>query len=360
MDTVRARTFRPYESQKLKSMKRQSANLVNSRHARIILLSRGGQLKNAEIAAYCGCTATWIRRIIHRFNQGGIEAITWYPCYCGHTSPRKFVSDIVEQIYEVALSPPKKLIGMSVWSLPKLRTYLREQGIVGSISLEWLRQTLRRHRIRWRHTKTWKESKDPQFAAKYRRLKRLYARRPQGGRRICVDEFGPLNLQPRHGQHYARIDHVDRLRATYSRKGGVRHMFVAYDMERDTLVGSFASKKNGVTFLAFLKQLRCRYHRDEILHIVLDNATYHGMEEVLHYAATHKIRLYRTPTNASWLNRVECHLRALKRFALENTDYRSHEEQEQAIESYLRWRNAERPISVQQWETYLWYAKKAI
>jgi len=50
--------------------------------------------------------------------------------------------------------------------LPKLRTYLREQGIVQSISLEWLRQILRRHRIRWRHTKTWKESTDPEFCTK--------------------------------------------------------------------------------------------------------------------------------------------------------------------------------------------------
>ncbi len=87
-------------------------------------------------------------------------------------------------------------------------------------------------------------------------------------------------------------------------------MFVAYDMERDTLVGSFTTKKNGVTFLAFLKQLRRRYRREETLHIVLDNATYHGMAEVLHYAETHHIRFYWTPTNASWLNRVECHLRA--------------------------------------------------
>lgn len=110
-------------------------------------------------------------------------------------------------------------------------------------------------------------------------------------------------------------------------------MYVAYDMKRDTLVGSFASKKNAVTFLAFLKQLRCRYRRDEPLHIVLDNGTYHGTEEVLRYAANHKIRFYWTLTDASWLNRVECHLRVLKRFALENTDYRSHREQQQAIET---------------------------
>ncbi len=73
------------------------------------------------------------------------------------------MAEVVEQICKVALSPPQKLIGMSVWSLEKLRQYLQEQKIVGSISLEWLRQVLRRHKIRWRHTKTWKDSNDPRF-----------------------------------------------------------------------------------------------------------------------------------------------------------------------------------------------------
>jgi len=97
-------------------MKRQFTNLVNSRHARIILLARGG-LSNARIAQHCDCTPTWVRQILHRFNNGGIEAITWYPYYCSSTGPRKFVAELVEQIGEVALSPPKKLIGMAVWSL---------------------------------------------------------------------------------------------------------------------------------------------------------------------------------------------------------------------------------------------------
>jgi len=357
MDKVRARTLRPYESQKLHRMKQQSTNLVNSRHARIILLSRGG-LKNAQIAERCDCSSTWVRRVIHRFNQGGIEAITWYPYYGGRTGPVKFFSDIIEQLYEVALSPPKALIGMSVWSLSKLRAYLQEQGIVASISLEWLRQLLRRHKIRWRHTKTWKESTDPEFGPKYRRLRRLYAKRPKGGRRLCVDEFGPLNLQPRHGKHYARTGHVDRLRATYNRRSGVRHMFAAYDMERDTLIGTFTLQKNWGTFLSFLKHLRRRYRRDETLHIVLDNAGYHGKAEVRRYASSHNIRFYWTPTNASWLNRIECHFTALKKFTLDNTDYRSHEQQQQAIASYLDWRNRKRRISVTRWETYYWHTKK--
>ena len=73
---------------------------------------------------------------------------------------------------QVASSPPRQLIGMSVWSLPKLREYLVAEGIIPSISLEWLRQILRRQKIRWRDTKTWKTSTDPEFWPKYKRIRR--------------------------------------------------------------------------------------------------------------------------------------------------------------------------------------------
>jgi len=351
MDKVVARKLRPWEGRKLQRMKRQLTNAVNSRHARIILLSRGG-VRNRQTAERCGCTAAWVRQIIHRFNDGGIEAITWYPYYGVRGGPRKFVAEVAEQIAEVALSPPKELIGMSVWSLPKLREYLVAQGIVESISLEWVRQILRRRKIRWRHTKSWKESTDPEFWPKYRRIRHLYARRPPDGRRISVDEFGPLNLLPRHGKHYARTGHVDRLRATYHRTGGVRHMFGAYDLERDTLVGRFVEKKNWSTFLSFLKWLRRQYRSGEVLHVILDNAGYHLKAEVLAYAAQHRIKFYFTPTGGSWLNRIECHFTAMKKFALDNTDYRSHEEQQAAIERYLSWRNGARDISLCSWRSH--------
>ena len=165
MDQVVARTLRPYEGRTLHAMKRQLSNAVNSRHARIILLSRGGEC-NREIARRVGCSPTWVREIIHRFNDDGIDAITWYPAYCGRGQRRQFMADVVEQIAEVALSPPQRLIGMKVWSLAKLREYLIEQKIVESISLEWLRQILRRCRIRWRRTKTWKECNDPKLPSK--------------------------------------------------------------------------------------------------------------------------------------------------------------------------------------------------
>ncbi len=37
------------------------------------------------------------------------------------------------------------------------------------------------------------ESSDPNFWPKMRRIRSLYRKRPKGGRRICIDECGPLN-----------------------------------------------------------------------------------------------------------------------------------------------------------------------
>jgi len=359
MNKVIVRSLRPHEKKKLLRMKRQHCNAVNCLHARIILLSRGS-LGSRAIAERVDCSPQWVRVIIHRFNADGIEGVSWYPYWQVRNTPRKFTADLREQIGEVALSSPKALIGMNQWSLPKLRAYLIEQRIVPAISVEWLRQFLHRCKVRLRRTKTWKESTDPQFWRKYRAIRRLYRQRPSGGRRLCVDEFGPLNLQPRHGQCFAGPGKgVDRLRATYSRKGGVRHFLAVYDVETDRLYGQFTRRKTWVEFLAFLKWVRRRYPREQVLHIVLDNYGPHLKTEVSAWAETHNVRFYFTPTQASWLNRIECHFAALRKFALDGSDFRSHEEQQASIEDYLSWRNGQGVLSMKSWRAHQRHQSKA-
>jgi len=92
----------------------------------------------------------------------------------------------------------------------------------------------------------------------------------------------------------------------------------------------------------------------------LDNASFHWKAEVLLYAATHKIKFYWTPTAASWLNRIESHFTALKKFTLDNTGCRSHEEFQAAIEDYLSWRNRSRAISMKNGKSHCRTHKKKI
>ncbi|WP_211300425.1 hypothetical protein [Nocardia fluminea] len=51
------------------------------------------------------------------------------------------------------------------------------------------------------------------------------------------------------------------------------------------------------------------------------------------------VELVFVPTYSSWLNRIECEFAALRYFALNGTDHRSHAEQDAAIGDYIRWRN---------------------
>jgi len=46
-----------------------------------------------------------------------------------------------------------------------------------------------------------------------------------------------------------------------------------------------------------------------------------------------------TPTNSSWLNRIEAQFTALRYFTLDGTDHASHKEQGSMIRRYIIWRN---------------------
>jgi transposase len=46
-----------------------------------------------------------------------------------------------------------------------------------------------------------------------------------------------------------------------------------------------------------------------------------------------------TPTNCSWLNRIEAQFTALRYLALDGTDHAAHQEQGSMIRRYIIWRN---------------------
>ena len=97
---------------------------------------------------------------------------------------------------------------------------------------------------------------------------------PEGGRVICVDEFGPLNLQPRPGRGWFPRARPSRRRATYTRTGGVRHMFAALDLASGQLFYRFRDRKRWQEFLGFLRQLRSRFPTGQLF-VVCDNFSPH-------------------------------------------------------------------------------------
>ena len=77
--------------------------------------------------------------------------------------------------------------------------------------------------------------------------------------------------------------------------------------------------------------------------IVLDNFSPHlstrDDPRIGQWAAASNVELAYTPTNASWLNRIEAQFQALRYFTLDGADHASHAEQASMIRRYIAWRN---------------------
>jgi hypothetical protein len=195
----------------------------------------------------------------------------------------------------VAKTSPQQLgLPFTTWSLAKLVEHLaRAHRIV--VSTETVRQVLRKAGISWQATKTWKASRDPEFTMKMARILDLYDQAaagqvPEGGRVICVDEFGPLNLQPRPGRGWFPRGRPGRRRATYTRTGGVRHMFAALDLASGQLFYRFRDRKRWQEFLGFLRQLRARFPTGRLF-VVCDNFSPHKKQQVIDWCAEHDVEL---------------------------------------------------------------------
>jgi len=338
-------------------VRRGSGSVVRWRRAQIVLWSAQA-MDVPAIAKIAFTSEDRVREVIHNFNADGFDSLA--PKYAGGRPP-KFTLPERQEIKKIALSRPQDHgLPFSTWSLSKLAEFLVAEGVVDDISHEGLRVLLREEGVSFQVIKTFKASNDPDFEAKKNRILELYAiadGKATPGKDdptviICMDEFGPLNLQPHPGKQWALTatgaGDIDaprrrRRRATYTRPHGVRHLMAGYDLSTDRLYGHVVVRKGRTQFLAFLRYLRSLHPIEVRIGIVLDNFSPHLStkkdQRVAEWAAANNVELAYTPTYSSWLNRIEAQFQALRYFALDGTDHGSHREQASMIRRYIIWRN---------------------
>ncbi|MGI8868697.1 MAG: IS630 family transposase [Mycobacteriales bacterium] len=341
-------------------VRRSSGSVVTWRRAQMVLLSAQG-MEVVQIVQVTFTSADRVRDVLHNFNTDGFDSLR--PKYAGGRPP-KFDTDQRGQIKQIALARPGDHgLPFSTWSLSKLADYLVAQGVVDDISHEGLRQLLREQGCPFQAVKTWKTSTDPDYEAKKNRVLELYAiadgkKTPGEGDPtvvICMDEFGPLNLQPHPGKQWTPAaagageqyrPRQRRRRATDKRPHAVRHLLAGYDLSTDRLYGHVVAHKSRTEFLAFCRYLRALHPAEVRIAIVLDNFAPHLSTKtdsrVGDWARENNVELAYVPFYGSWLNRIEAQFTALRYFALDGTDHPSHREQASMIRRYIIWRNSHR------------------
>ena len=173
---LRARA--PHDDDEAKKIRR----LAGARHApadwieraRIVALSWDG-LGVAAIAARVGCHDNTVRRWLHRFNAAGIDGLGNQP---GAGRKRRITEAERSAIIALARSvPPGRLArdaagelsadderGPAQWTLDTLAQAARAAGI--QVGRSQVRRILLAEKVRWRRTRSWAASTDPEFAPK--------------------------------------------------------------------------------------------------------------------------------------------------------------------------------------------------
>jgi transposase len=163
---------------------RKIHKVAGSRHApgdwitraRIISLSWQG-LRTTEIAEELGCRPKTVRKRLHRFNTEGIDGLGDRPG--AGRKPRITQDERSRIIALVSKDPPGRLLrydglppealdekGAAYWTLDALAQTAREMGI--EVGRSQVRRILLQEGVRWRRTRPWAESADPQFVPKGR------------------------------------------------------------------------------------------------------------------------------------------------------------------------------------------------
>ena len=145
-----------------------------SERARIITLSWDG-LAVPAIAARAGCHENTVRRWLHRFNAAGIDGLGDRP---GAGRRRRITEAQRSAIIALARSvPPGRLDrdgagelsaeredSPAQWTLDTLAQAARDAGI--AVGRSQVRRILLAEMVRWRRTRSWAASTDPEFAPK--------------------------------------------------------------------------------------------------------------------------------------------------------------------------------------------------
>jgi transposase len=272
--------------------------VVTWRRAQMVLLSAQG-MPVAKIVEVTFTSTDWVRDVIHNFNADGFEAL--YPKYKGGR-PRTFTLSERREIKKIAKSKPAEHgLPFSTWSLVKLADFLVAEGMVNGIGHEGLRGA---------------QPPAPPRPAVGR------ARRTAQGSRPRAEAPTAGDLHPR-----------ARGQAPVRRLGPGQGQAL-----RPHQANEEPHEVPGVLPLPAQPLPAQDPDRDRARQLLPapDHEEGHPRRRL---AAANNVEFAYTPTNSSWLNRVEAQFTALRYFALDGTDHASHKEQGSMIRRYIIWRN---------------------
>jgi transposase len=133
------------------------------RRGQLISLSAQG-MRVQEISNMVHLHEEYIRQLIRQYNEEGLLALR---TRARPGRPPTLTPEDESVVVEFAKMPPRAFgQPFNQWSLRKLTDWLVGREMIPKVSHVTIGKVLDQHKVTYQRTRTWKESKDPEFAAK--------------------------------------------------------------------------------------------------------------------------------------------------------------------------------------------------
>jgi transposase len=298
--------------------------------ARIVLLASDGLTAEA-IAEAVGTSLLTVRRWRRRYMAKGVEGLLK-----DATRPSRVKPLSPEQINQVVyMTLHDKPSNATQWSL-------RSMAKVSGLSYSSVQRIWHAHGLKPHLVKTFKLSRDKNFAAKVADVVGLYLNPPDKALVLCVDEKSQIQAldrtQPGLPMKKGRCGTMTH---DYKRNGTTT-LFAALNMLDGKVIGTCMPRHRGREFLRFLKLIDERTLPHFDLHLIVDNYATHKTPAVKRWLKQNaRCHLHFTPTSASWLNMVERFFAEITRNRIRRGAFTSVCELKTAIMRYLEKHNAD-------------------
>jgi transposase len=218
----------------------------------------------------------------------------------------------------------------------------RAMAKASGISLRSVQRIWQAHKLQPHRVRSFKRSRDPNFAAKLVDIVGLYVAPPAHAVVLSIDEK-------------SQIQALDRTQPGLPLKPGrcgtmthdyIRHgtttLFAALDVLTGKVFGRCMQRHRHEEFIRFLNAVERNVPADKRIEAVVDNYATHNHPKVRAWLARHRRWTFHfTPTSSSWLNAVESFFSKLTRQRIRRGSFHCLVALQAAINRYLAEHNAD-------------------
>ena len=219
------------------------------------------------------------------------------------------------------------------------------------VSEATVRRIWHAHGLKPHLVKTFKVSKDPEFAEKLEAIVGLYLNPPEHAMVFCVDEKSQIQALDRTQPSLPiKKGRCGTMTHDYKRNGTVT-LFAALNTLDGAVLSMCDDRHRHQEWLRFLRLIDELNPEAKEVHLIADNYATHKHPKVQRWLKRHpRIHMHFTPTSSSWLNMVERFFRDLTTKRIRRGVFRNIEDLIAAIDEYVEQHNtAPKP--------FIWTAK---